>query len=818
MATSLARGIERRLRETWADVPVVLLEGGRAVGKTTLCRQLQDAGIVEELVDLTDPTVRSAAEDDPFDFVRRLATPAVIDEAQMVPDIVPAVKQAVDRSGRSGIFVLTGSTTLGRGHMGGSDPLAGRAARIRLASFTQGERSGAPLDLVQSLRRNDLIPHRTGSPANIEERLLVGGLPGIPGVLRPGGSPSTRRDAVAAYVEGVLHLATTASRADRARLLDLFRAVAGTPALVLNVAKLANDMGLAPATAQAYLRLLQDGFLLDAVPALASDARREAKGHPRLVPADVSLAVWAGRHTSETLRADTTIMGPLLHALVVNELAAQGAWSARAEIYHWRLRNDEVDAVVRYPDGTQIPIEIKAARAVNRHDTRGLQAFRRRAGRTDLAIVFYLGNRSYEIEPGIWALPVQALWETEFAARDTTEIPAPSPGPPVTPIPPSLEPPARGVPAGTPEDGRTVERATDAALFMSYVHEDDRAMKGRITQLARAIDDQYRFLTGEALEVFTDENLDWGDPWRSRIDEQLARATFFVPVVTPRFLLSRECRRETQAFLAVARSAGVDELYVLPIFLVAPETLGADDPLAAALGGYHGQRFEDLIYEDPESSDYRRAVNELAKRLVDAVRKRVATEQSVAPDDNVETSGDVLQLMERAEDSMRSLPRQLDRYRGAIETVMRALDNSMTDMQAANAPRSVPEFRGALRRVANDIREPVQELDHATTEIEGRMSEVDDAVTGLIRLATSNEGEILGVRQALSQVADDVPDGLGIDSSEIATVRSQMNILGQLATEMRAPVRTLERALLLVSDIDTMLRRWRRDTERFSPA
>ncbi|HEX3948181.1 MAG TPA: DUF4143 domain-containing protein, partial [Acidimicrobiales bacterium] len=185
-----------------------------------------------------------------------------------------------------------------------------------------------------------------------------------------------------------------------------------------------------------------------------------------------------GRHTADTLRSSPTTMGPLLHVLVVNELAAQGAWHEGADICHWRNRNDEVDVVVRYPDGLQVPIEVKAARTVNRHDAEGIRLFRRRTGRSGVGIVLYLGNRSYALEPGIWALPVQALWEPGFTTDATGEIPAsPAPSPPSpSPADPALAGrPDQQAPPGA-ADGGVAVRASDAVLFLSYVHEDDRTM------------------------------------------------------------------------------------------------------------------------------------------------------------------------------------------------------------------------------------------------------------------------------------------------------------------------------------------------------
>ena len=61
------------------------------------------------------------------------------------------VKRRVDRDRTNGAFVLTGSSRLGRTQLGGSDPLAGRAARLRLSPMTHGELIGRPINLVDSL-------------------------------------------------------------------------------------------------------------------------------------------------------------------------------------------------------------------------------------------------------------------------------------------------------------------------------------------------------------------------------------------------------------------------------------------------------------------------------------------------------------------------------------------------------------------------------------------------------------------------------------------------------------------------------------------
>lgn len=83
--------------------------------------------------------------------------------------------------------------------------------------------------------------------------------------------------------------------------------------------------------------------------------------------------------------------------------------------------------------------------------------------------------------------------------------------------------------------------------FWSYVHADDQAEGERISRLARDVSAQFEMLTGEPITLFLDKDaIRWGEDWRATIDTSLASVAFFIPVMTPRYFMSAECRREFQ--------------------------------------------------------------------------------------------------------------------------------------------------------------------------------------------------------------------------------------------------------------------------------
>lgn len=412
MTELLSRGIWSRLTALLDSVPVVMLEGPRASGKTAIGTMLQDAGRVAAVVDLSDSTVRRAAESAPTAFIDGLPRPVVIDEAQLVPELPLAVKRRVDRERTRGAFMLTGSSRLGRAQLGGSDPLAGRSARLRLWPMTQAELTGRPVNLV-----DDLIAATPGAPAisaaidagHLLARIRRGGLPtlaSVAGEIDQAVRPQLMRE----YIEGVI-FHEVGGRHDRAELLRLFQYLAASTGRLLNTSSVANEFGARRETIQTRLASLEAAFLLHLVPGDRPSEHRTLTAHPKVHAIDTGLACWAARVDDEPSAA---LWGSLVETFVVNELAAQAGWSTTETVVrHWRdtTRKVEVDAVLVRGDGLRVGIEIKAASDVRPDDLAGLRAFLAATGEHSRGIVFYTGGLVLPLDERIWAVPISALWD-----------------------------------------------------------------------------------------------------------------------------------------------------------------------------------------------------------------------------------------------------------------------------------------------------------------------------------------------------------------------------------------------------------------------
>lgn len=392
---------------------VVLLDGARGAGKSTVLRMLQAHGDLTSNVDLSAPAVRRAATDDPLGFVEALTTPLAIDEVQLVPDLALAVKLLHDRDPAWGPAVLTGSSPVARGQLGGSDPLVGRALRMRLRPLSRRELAGHPDDLLDALADPGFTAFDRGTldRAGYVEAAGRSGFPAARDLPAAAAGEWFR----GTYVDGVLPraLADEHRRTDRRILARVLRALGASPAAELNVADLSRSLEIARDTVSGHVALLSDLGLVDTVPGWRAGAAKRHVARPKLHPADGAISTWAigGSPTDAEV-------GGLIESMVYRELAAQvDASFGAAELYHWRSGRYEVDLVLAIGDRL-VPIEVKLTRSIPPRGLHGIDAFAERFPRQfGRGLVLYAGDDVVPLGRHRLVVPISALWTTPRPAR-----------------------------------------------------------------------------------------------------------------------------------------------------------------------------------------------------------------------------------------------------------------------------------------------------------------------------------------------------------------------------------------------------------------
>src|SRR3984893_160693 len=135
---TLPRLVGAALSERIRVMPAVVVTGARQTGKSTLVEHLVPGE--RRYATLDDLDVLAAARRDPEALVGGPG-PVTLDEVQREPELLRAVKRAIDRDRTPGRFLLTGSANLLLMRQV-SESLAGRASYLTLWPMTRREQRG----------------------------------------------------------------------------------------------------------------------------------------------------------------------------------------------------------------------------------------------------------------------------------------------------------------------------------------------------------------------------------------------------------------------------------------------------------------------------------------------------------------------------------------------------------------------------------------------------------------------------------------------------------------------------------------------------
>lgn len=399
-----------------AAARAIVVNGPRQSGKTSLLAQL-GAEHGGTYLSLDDASTLRLARTDPGGFVTGFDKPMFIDEVQRGGDpLILAVKSQLDRSSEKGQFVLAGSTRfLHEPRL--SESLAGRVRFVDLWPLSQGEIGGGADRFVdRAFEEPESVrdaPLDTLTRADVFARATRGGLPEA--VLSA--SEADRSDFLRDYARSLTakDVRELGDLEHVGQLERVIRLLAARTATELNMADLAGELGIPRTTFRRYVPLFETTYIHHTVPAWSTNVSSKVVRRPKLHFVDSGTAATVlGTNASALARPTSTISGQLLETFVAGELARQLTWAdTDARLHHFRDRDgNEVDIVLEAADGRVVGVEVKAAVDVAADALKGLRFLQRRIGDRFVAgFVIHCGERVMPAGPGLWTVPVGALWQ-----------------------------------------------------------------------------------------------------------------------------------------------------------------------------------------------------------------------------------------------------------------------------------------------------------------------------------------------------------------------------------------------------------------------
>jgi predicted AAA+ superfamily ATPase len=413
------RFAHHRIAEALRDTPVVVVQGPRQCGKTTLVRAFAGRGV--PFVTLDDALTLEAATRNPDGFVAQFRDQVVIDEVQRAPGLFMAIKKAVDEDRRPGRFLLTGSADVMLLPKL-SESLAGRMETVPLWPLSQAEIEGGGDYFVRELfeernrsgespeerrERYSLVLRKELSGDNVWERIVRGGFP----------EPVVRNslDRVRAWFHSYVTTVTERDVRDLSEIEGLtamprlLRVLARHCGETMNVARVSREVGIPVSTLSRYVSLLESVFVLRPLDAW-TDAPRSGKTS-KLMFADPGVLCSLLGADPYVLSQEEEMAHRALECFVAMEVLRLLPPFYR--LLHFRsLRTWSVPIVVESPDGRIAGIDVCADASPPMSAFRGLEVLQEIAGdRFVRGVVVYLGLEPVGISDRLGAVGVGSLWE-----------------------------------------------------------------------------------------------------------------------------------------------------------------------------------------------------------------------------------------------------------------------------------------------------------------------------------------------------------------------------------------------------------------------
>ncbi len=410
--TFIKRNILKQVEESVKTRPLTYLNGGRQVGKSTLCAHFPEKA---NHITFDSPLVLVSAKSEPETFINSLPDDIlnVIDEVQFAPEIFPYLKMQIDRNRLEGNtkqrFLLTGSANI-MAIPKLSEALVGRMSIITLYPFSTCEYFESNISLTDRLFNEDLRIKKYDN-YNILDVIKSATYPEI--------SLDNSIDRIKWFDS---YLTTILNRDIKAlsdlRNPDLIVALLSMLSMrtggLLNNTEIAKEVGIDYRTYEKMLSFVINSFMVFEVKPWARPNKLNKRfvKSPKLYFTDCNfLSYIMKRSLDELYSNDKITFGHIFENFIAAELVKTSKVN-NIELSHYRTQSGkEADFVLENMNDDVVGIEVKSSTTIDKKYISGLLELKEICGdKFKKGIVLYTGNDIVPLSDKIWAVPACYFW------------------------------------------------------------------------------------------------------------------------------------------------------------------------------------------------------------------------------------------------------------------------------------------------------------------------------------------------------------------------------------------------------------------------
>lgn len=372
----IKRTIEPKVKSLAKKYPVISITGPRQSGKTTLTKKIFPN---YEYYNLENVALLNSAKSDPQSFLGvGTGRKMIIDEIQHLPELFSYIQVEVDEQKIDGQFIITGSQQFGMIEKI-TQSLAGRAANFTLL----------PLSIKELSKSNNL------KQKNKLDLQIKGFYPRLfDKKINPNDFYS---DYIFTYVErDVRQIKNVGDISSFKRFLQL---VAGRVGQVVNLASLANDVGISYKTVESWLSILEASYIIYRLQPYYKNYGKRVIKSPKIYFYDVGVLTYLlGVDSAREL--DTHFAkGAIFENLIITEVYKNITNSrVNHRLYYYRENSgNEIDLIIDR-GSRQTGIEIKSGQTFKSEFLKGLDFWRKLDEvKHDTSVLIYTGDISQNI-------------------------------------------------------------------------------------------------------------------------------------------------------------------------------------------------------------------------------------------------------------------------------------------------------------------------------------------------------------------------------------------------------------------------------------
>lgn len=393
------RTLETILKIALDTFPVVLLNGARQVGKSTLALEK-----FKNYLTFDDGELRLYAKENPKGFLKNLELPICLDEIQKVPTLLEYIKMHIDSNRVNGDFLLTGSSNV-LDHKESKDTLAGRLCELQLHPLSSKEKNDkSDENIIEKLLGRDFKLPKKDYTDEVYQHILDGGYPEI---LELSGLSKELwfKSYIATYIErDARDLADIRDIDSFIKFVNILASRSGT---ILNKSSLSNDIGIKDITTENYLSIISRIYQATLLKPYFVNIGKQFVKSPKVFFNDTGVLCSLLRINSQEQLLSSPYSGQVFETFVFSELQKHLSYlQTSSQIFHYRTNDKkEIDFIIEI-ENQLLAIEVKQSSSVTKDDFKHIIDLQTRYDKKTLGVVFYNGEMVIEFSDDLVAIPI----------------------------------------------------------------------------------------------------------------------------------------------------------------------------------------------------------------------------------------------------------------------------------------------------------------------------------------------------------------------------------------------------------------------------